>query len=271
MLDQRDRRAELVVDVEDEAAHVLLLLDIHAGHRLVEQQQFRLHRQSARQFDPLLQPIGELPDRHLADRLDLEKVYEALDIGAVLELLPLGRPGVNRLPEQAAPHPQQASGHDVVEGRHAAEQRDILKGAGDALRGGVVRPHAPALRALPAQRAALRVIKAVDDIQQRGLAGAVRPDDREDLVPPDRQTDPGERLDAAKGKADPIGFEDGLADPLLRDHATASAGSAGSRVGASRWTGAVITSRIASSARIVPLRPSSNVTSLSMRTDSAPE
>src|SRR6476660_4389718 len=37
VLDQHDRRAELVVDVEDEAAHVLLLLDVHAGHRLVEQ------------------------------------------------------------------------------------------------------------------------------------------------------------------------------------------------------------------------------------------
>src|SRR5271169_476183 len=37
VLDQCDRRAELVVDVEDEAAHVLLLLDIHPRHRLVEQ------------------------------------------------------------------------------------------------------------------------------------------------------------------------------------------------------------------------------------------
>src|SRR6476620_12513545 len=45
VLDQHDRGAELVVDVEDEAAHVLLLLDVHAGHRLVEQQHLRLHRQ----------------------------------------------------------------------------------------------------------------------------------------------------------------------------------------------------------------------------------
>src|SRR2546429_8725169 len=34
VLDERDRRAELAVDVQDEAAHVLLLLDVHAGHRL---------------------------------------------------------------------------------------------------------------------------------------------------------------------------------------------------------------------------------------------
>ena len=37
-LDQRDGGAELAVHVENEAAHVLLLLEIHAGHRLVEQQ-----------------------------------------------------------------------------------------------------------------------------------------------------------------------------------------------------------------------------------------
>src|SRR2546426_2566008 len=34
VLDQRDRRAELIVRVEDEAAHVLLLLDVHPRHRL---------------------------------------------------------------------------------------------------------------------------------------------------------------------------------------------------------------------------------------------
>ena len=33
--------------VEDEAAHVLLFLDVHAGHRLVEQQHRRLGRQRA--------------------------------------------------------------------------------------------------------------------------------------------------------------------------------------------------------------------------------
>src|SRR5688572_19997436 len=38
VLDQHDRRSVVVVDVEDEAAHVLLFLEVHSGHRLVEQQ-----------------------------------------------------------------------------------------------------------------------------------------------------------------------------------------------------------------------------------------
>src|SRR6266511_1239486 len=45
VLDQGDGGAELAVDVEDEAAHVLLLLDVHARHGLVEQEELRLGRQ----------------------------------------------------------------------------------------------------------------------------------------------------------------------------------------------------------------------------------
>src|SRR5271170_8103237 len=45
VLDERDGGAKLGIHVEDEAAHVLLLLPIHASHWLIEQQQLRLHRQ----------------------------------------------------------------------------------------------------------------------------------------------------------------------------------------------------------------------------------
>src|SRR5690242_21560182 len=47
MLDQRDGGAEVVVHVEDEAAHVLLLLDVHAGHRLVQEHQIGFSGQRA--------------------------------------------------------------------------------------------------------------------------------------------------------------------------------------------------------------------------------
>src|SRR6185369_10938667 len=59
VLDERDRGAELVVHVEDEARHVLLLLDVHAGHRLVEQQEIGLHRQRAAELDALLEAVRQ--------------------------------------------------------------------------------------------------------------------------------------------------------------------------------------------------------------------
>src|SRR5437870_4546100 len=77
----------VVVDVEDEAAHVLLFLEVHAGHGLVEQQDRRLGGERAAQLDALLQAVGQPPDRRLADMLDLEEVDDLLDRLAVSELL----------------------------------------------------------------------------------------------------------------------------------------------------------------------------------------
>src|SRR5262249_60157783 len=95
-------------------------------------------------------------------------------------------------------------------------------------------------------------------VKQRGLAGAVRADDREDLVPPDRHADPGQCLDAAKGETDRIGFQDGFPDALFgyRGHpATASWRRGGAAAGCVSAAGAVATSRVAQSAGISPRRP----------------
>src|SRR6266704_217904 len=81
VLDERDGRAEFVVDVEDEAAHVLLLLHVHARHGLVEQEEDGLGGERARQLDPLLEAIGQPAGRRLADGLDLQEVDDPLDEG----------------------------------------------------------------------------------------------------------------------------------------------------------------------------------------------
>src|SRR5687768_1029727 len=54
VLDQHDGGAELVVHIEDEAAHVLLFLDVHAGHGLVEEQHPGLGGERAAEVDALL-------------------------------------------------------------------------------------------------------------------------------------------------------------------------------------------------------------------------
>ena len=201
VLDQHDGGAELVVDVEDEAAHVLLLLDVHAGHRLVEQQQLGLRGERAAELDALLQAVGQLADRRLADVLDLEEVDDLLD-----RLAMRGSPRAARGPSRSAcarrPRRilQVAAGHDVVERRHALEQRDVLEGAGDALAGGDVRRHVAAALALEGDRALLRVIDAVDDVEHRALAGAVGADDGADLALAHVEADVAQRLHAAEGE-----------------------------------------------------------------------
>src|SRR4029077_19363264 len=117
------------------------------------------------ELDALLQAVGKLANRNLADVLDLEEVDDALDNLAMLDLLAFSGAGAQRLPKQPGPHAQVAAGHDVVERAHAAKQRDVLESAGDALFGRLVRAHARALHALICDGALLRMIEAVDTVQ----------------------------------------------------------------------------------------------------------
>ena len=93
-----------LLHVEDEAAHVLFLLDVHARHRLVEQQQRRLRRQRARQLHALLQPVRQPAGRRLADGLDLQEVDDPLDERAMRQLLAPRRTPPERVEEDVAAH-----------------------------------------------------------------------------------------------------------------------------------------------------------------------
>src|SRR5688572_31310927 len=82
----------LLVEVDDVARHVLLLLEVHARHRLIEEDEVGLERHGARELDALAQSIGKGARHGLADRLDFEKVDDLLDLAPVLQLL-APRPG----------------------------------------------------------------------------------------------------------------------------------------------------------------------------------
>jgi hypothetical protein len=202
VLDQRDGGPELVVDAEDEAAHVLLLLDVHARHRLVQQQELGLGGQGAGQLHPLLQPVGQRARPRLADGRDLQEVDDALDELPVRELLPHRGAPVERLPQEAAVHLEQPPGHDVVEHAHALEEGHVLERAGDAERRHVVGPQVRSVASLEADLARGGVIEAADHVEQRGLARSVGADDRHDLSAPDLEAHPIESLDGAEPHAD---------------------------------------------------------------------
>ena len=111
----------MLVYVEDEAAHVLLLFEVHSSHRLVEKKEIGLHRQRPPEFDAFLQAVGQLADRRPPDVLDLEKIDDVLDDPPMLGFLPHCRAVAQHLPEEALMHFQASAGHDVVERRHALE------------------------------------------------------------------------------------------------------------------------------------------------------
>ena len=111
---------------------------------------------------------------------------------------PLPRPPIERLHQPGLLHLQHPTGHDVVEGRHALEQGDVLEGPGDALLGRLMRAHLLAGDALIGDFAFLWVVEAVDNIKHRRLACPVRANDGADFMGLDIKADIGQRLHTTK-------------------------------------------------------------------------
>ena len=139
VLDEHERDVELVARGEDEGGHVLLLVDGHAGHRLVEQQQLRLLRQRAPELDALLQPVGEVVDALVAQVRDLQQREDLLGALALDDLVGdhVRQPQQPR--EHAAAAAQVAPGHDVLDHGQPAEQRRRLERARQPEPGDLVR------------------------------------------------------------------------------------------------------------------------------------
>ena len=158
-----------------------------------------------------MQAVGQLADRNLADGLDFEKFDDVFDLAAMRDFLVERRAITQQLPEQPDIHLQRAPRHDVVERAHALEQRHVLEGAGDARGCRLVRANPRAPHALVGDVPFLREVEAVDAVQHRGLAGAVRADDGADLALPDVERYIRDRLHPAKAQGDILDAEQHLA------------------------------------------------------------
>ena len=89
---------------------------------------------------------------------------------------------LQRIAEEIAAAERMAADAHIVEHRHGAEQREVLERAADADLGDAVRRAVE--DALPFEQdvAASRRVEAAEAVEQRGLAGAVRADQAEQLA-----------------------------------------------------------------------------------------
>ena len=134
VLDHHDRDVQLVADVDDVAGGVLGLLQVHARHRLVEQEELGFHRQRPAELDALLDAVRQEADRLLAPLLDLEEVDDLLDEPPVGDLLLPRPPEPDEGGRGAVVDVQVPAEHQVVEDGEVLEERDVLEGAGQAQR-----------------------------------------------------------------------------------------------------------------------------------------
>jgi hypothetical protein len=104
-----------------------------------------------------------------------------------------------------------AAEHQVVEDREVLEQLDVLEGPRHPEGGDPVRRHPDDLRAPEAHGPLLRPVHARQHVEDRGLPGAVRPDDREQLARPDGERDAVDRGHAGERQPDVAEVEDRLA------------------------------------------------------------
>jgi hypothetical protein len=141
-------------------------------------------------------------DREAPPLLDLEEVDEVLHDGPVLELLALGPPAEPQGGGGAVADVGVPAEHQVVHDREVLEQLDVLERPGHAHLGDVVRRAAEDVLAEEAHLALLGSVHAREHVEDRGLAGAVGPDDREQLVLADLEVAPVDRLDAGEGQVD---------------------------------------------------------------------
>ena len=100
-----------------------------------------------------------------------------------------------------------ASDQDVVEHTHMVEEGEVLEGAADAQPGAVARSMPGDVAILEDDPPALRPVAAGDAVDDRGLARAVRADDREQLALADMEAHLGERAHAGKAQGDIVDFQ----------------------------------------------------------------
>ena len=175
--DVEDRHAELVVQPMQQLAERVLRLDVDAGRRLVEHEQPRMRRERLRDERALLlaaRQRAQPPPREGAQADALERLVDRVVV----------------VPAQPAVRPQRRAPRfdDLAHGRRRVQpdRRPLgevadARAVAEAPGGLAVEQHLPARRPLEAER----------EPEQRRLAAAVRPGDRDELPLLDPQVDAG--------------------------------------------------------------------------------
>lgn len=180
--------AGAVVQFAQPAAQLAADLGVQGAERFVQQQHLGLDGQGARQSDPLALTAGKLRGEALVQPFELHELQQVGDT--------VGDLGLGRL---LRPLPHREAERDVLGDRHVAEQGVVLKHHPH-----LPPPHGQRQEVLPGEShlASVGLLQPCQNAQQRGLARARRPQQRQELLVLGLQRDVLEGRKAAEGFGD---------------------------------------------------------------------
>ena len=202
VLDPDDRHAE-PPDGADQLDQREAFVLGQAARDLVEQQHARLRRQRARELEPLAVEQRErargtvrlVGERALLEQLDAARIDLALAMAAA----------------------ERRRHHQVLEHGHAVERLRNLERAADAHAAAAFRRQPRDVHAREHDAPGIGLHRSAGDAEQRGLAGAVRPDDAERLPFGEREIDLLRHHHGAEALGDFFEGEDGGHSNLTAD------------------------------------------------------
>ncbi len=130
VLDEKDRLVELLADLADKLRQFQRLLRVHAGGRLVEQQQLRVRGQRTGNFKPPLLAIRQSRGQlvlYVVKADDFQQLQRLFALRSLLLMVGAERGGKN-IGRAAHVHGRQ----DVFKNGHGLEQTNVLERARDA-------------------------------------------------------------------------------------------------------------------------------------------
>ncbi len=191
--DEQRGVAGAVVQLAQPFAQFLAHQRVERAERLVEQQHLRLDGKRAGERHALALAARELRRETPAIALQLDQREQILD--------PLADLGVRRA---LSARPRAQAEGDVLGDIHVPEQRIILEHEADAA---PAHRHGERIAAIEQHAPAARLLEPGNDAQQRRLAGAGRPEQRDQFARLDVERDVGERGGAGGAEALADGFD----------------------------------------------------------------
>ena len=183
VLDEQDRELQVVPHLADEADELERLLRVHPGGGLVQEQELGLGGERTGDLEPPLVAVREVACVVVVTAGEPAVVEE---LRRALVRLALLAPDPRRAQDAPDDPALQAAVHadeDVLERRHLLEEADVLERPADAALRGGVRRRAGDVPAVEHDAARGRLVDPGDHVEERRLAGAVRPDQAHDRTP----------------------------------------------------------------------------------------